>query len=56
MAKYQPNLKLDQLVAIDVHTHANVSGREPRDPCARDFDEAMAKYFRSGKPASAITS
>ncbi len=50
MAKYQPNLKLDQLVAIDVHTHANISGRAPRDPCARDFDDAMAKYFRSGKP------
>jgi uncharacterized protein len=50
MAKYQPRLNLDQLVAIDVHTHANISGRAPRDPCARDFDEAMAKYFRSGRP------
>lgn len=49
MAKYQSNLKLDELVAIDVHTHANLSGREPRDPCAHAFDEAMAKYFRSGK-------
>ena len=49
MAKYHSNLKLDELVAIDVHTHANISGREPRDPCARAFDEAMAKYFRTGK-------
>ena len=49
MAKYHSNLKLDELVAIDVHTHANISGREPRDPCARPFDEAMAKYFRTGK-------
>ncbi len=50
MAKYQPHLNLDQLVAIDVHTHANISGRAPRDPCAHAFDEAMSKYFRSGKP------
>jgi len=50
MAKYQCRLNLDQLVAIDVHTHANISGRAPRDPCAHAFDEAMAKYFRSGKP------
>jgi len=50
MAKYQPNLNLEQLAAIDIHTHANISGRAPRDPCARAFDDAMAKYFRSGKP------
>ncbi len=50
MAKYQPHLNLEQLVAIDVHTHANISGRAPRDPCAHAFDEAMSKYFRSGKP------
>jgi uncharacterized protein len=49
MSKYQSRLNLAQLTAIDVHTHANISGREPRDPCARDFDDAMAKYFRSGK-------
>jgi predicted TIM-barrel fold metal-dependent hydrolase len=49
MSKYRPNLNLDELVAIDVHTHANVSGREARDPCAIAFDEAMAKYFKSGK-------
>ena len=42
MAKYHSNLKLDELVAIDVHTHANISGREPRDPCARPFDEALS--------------
>jgi uncharacterized protein len=49
MSKYRPNLNLDELVAIDFHTHANVSGREPRDPCAIAFDEAMAQYFKSGK-------
>src|SRR5512143_779221 len=46
MAKYQPNLDLDALVAIDVHTHAEVSSRQPRDPCSIIFDEAMAKYFK----------
>ncbi len=49
MAKYQPNLNLDELVAIDVHTHAEVSTRQPRDPCGVLFDEAMAKYFRETK-------
>jgi predicted TIM-barrel fold metal-dependent hydrolase len=32
-----------------VHTHAEVSTRQPRDPCAVLFDEAMAKYFREAK-------
>ena len=50
MAKYQPRLDLANLVALDIHTHANISGRAPRDPCAIHFDEAMARYFRSGKP------
>jgi predicted TIM-barrel fold metal-dependent hydrolase len=47
MAKYQARLKLDELVAIDVHTHANISSRAPRDPCSVIFDEAMAKHFKS---------
>src|SRR5258708_2087540 len=34
MAKYQPKLNLDELVAIDVHTHAEISTRQPRDPCS----------------------
>ncbi len=50
MAKYQPALKLADLVAIDVHTHASVSQRQPRDPCSVIFDEAMAKYFKSRLP------
>jgi predicted TIM-barrel fold metal-dependent hydrolase len=50
MAKYQPALKLADLVAIDVHTHANVSSRQPRDPYSIQFDEAMAKYFKSRQP------
>jgi uncharacterized protein len=50
MAKYQARLKLDELVAIDVHTHANVSMRAPRDPCSVIFDEAMAKHYKSAAP------
>jgi len=50
MAKYKAALKLSELVGIDVHTHANVSSRQPRDPCSIQFDEAMAKYFKSRQP------
>jgi predicted TIM-barrel fold metal-dependent hydrolase len=50
MAKYHARLKLDELVAIDVHTHANVSMRAPRDPCSVIFDEAMAKHYKSAAP------
>jgi uncharacterized protein len=50
MAKYQARLKLDELVAIDVHTHANVSMRAPPDPCSVIFDEAMAKHYKSAAP------
>ncbi len=49
MSKYQPNLDLDALVAIDVHTHAETSTRQPRDPAQVEFDEAMARYFREMK-------
>src|SRR5262245_27553139 len=50
MAKYQSRLNVSELVAIDVHTHANVSQRQAPDPCSIIMDEAMAKYFRSKKP------
>src|SRR5215471_19153155 len=47
MSKYKSRLNIEQLVAIDVHTHANISSRAPRDPCSVIFDEAMAQYFKS---------
>ena len=50
MAKYQPALKLSELIAIDVHTHASISQRAPRDPCSVILDEAMSKYFKSRVP------
>lgn len=51
MAKYQPKFNLDDIVAIDVHTHAEISSRMPRDPCSVIMDEAKAKYFKeSARP------
>jgi predicted TIM-barrel fold metal-dependent hydrolase len=49
MSKYEPNLNLDEIVAIDVHTHAEISTRQPRDPCAIIFDQHMDKYFKEMK-------
>lgn len=39
-------IDLDALVAIDFHTHATVSTRNPPDPVAQAFDAAMAQYFK----------
>ena len=50
MSKYQPKLNLEQIVALDIHTHASISTRAPRDPCSIIFDEAMSKYFKSAVP------
>ena len=47
MARYEPKIDLDKIVAIDIHTHAQKSGVQPRDPCSVLFDEQMAKYFKS---------
>jgi len=43
----KPNF--DELVAFDVHTHAEVSCREPYDEYGREFDDAASKYFKFGK-------
>jgi predicted TIM-barrel fold metal-dependent hydrolase len=50
MSKYQAKLNLDQIVALDIHTHASISTRAPRDPCSIIFDEAMSRYFKSAVP------
>jgi predicted TIM-barrel fold metal-dependent hydrolase len=39
-------VKLDDLVAIDVHTHAEVSTRVLPDEAARELDEAKGRYFK----------
>jgi predicted TIM-barrel fold metal-dependent hydrolase len=42
-------MNLDQLVAIDVHTHAEVSCRQPPDEVWQQFEDAATKYFKAGK-------
>ena len=42
-------MKLDGLIAIDVHTHAEVSCRQPHDEVWRPYEAAASKYFKTGK-------
>jgi hypothetical protein len=50
MSRYQSRVDVASLTALDIHTHANISGRDAPDPCSVILDEAMAKYFKSSKP------
>jgi len=47
-------MKTDQLIAIDVHTHAEISCRQPEDDYANDIEEQKRKYFKSGKPPTIL--
>ena len=38
-------MNLANLVAIDIHTHAEASCRQPFDTYRAEFDEALVKYF-----------
>lgn len=40
-------LDTQKIVAIDVHTHAEVSCRQPHDDYRPELDEAFARYFKS---------
>jgi predicted TIM-barrel fold metal-dependent hydrolase len=42
-------VNVQDLIAIDVHTHAESSCRQPDDEYGREFDEAAAKYFKAGR-------
>lgn len=42
-------MKVDDLVAIDIHTHAEVSCRQEADPYWTPYEEAAGKYFKVGK-------
>ena len=42
-------MNFDDLVAIDVHTHAEVSCRQEPDPYWTPYEEAAGKYFKVGK-------
>jgi predicted TIM-barrel fold metal-dependent hydrolase len=43
-------MKIDDLIAIDIHTHAEISCHQPDDDYAQEFEEAKRKYFKSGQP------
>ena len=38
-----------ELIAIDVHTHAEVSCRQPADEVWQEYEDAASKYFKAGK-------
>ena len=42
-------MNVKDLVAIDVHTHAEVSCRQPVDEVWKEYEEAASKYFKAGK-------
>jgi hypothetical protein len=42
-------MKIDELQAIDVHTHAEVSCRQPQDEVWQEYEDAASKYFKAGK-------
>ena len=42
-------MKVDELVAIDIHTHAEVSCWNPFDSYGEEYDRAADKYFRSNR-------
>ena len=42
-------MNVNDLVAIDVHTHAEVSCRQPTDAFWRPYEDAANKYFKAGK-------
>ena len=48
-------MNLAQLRAIDVHTHAEVSAREPMDELWKTRTEAMAKYFKGATDRPTVT-
>ncbi|HXC22011.1 MAG TPA: hypothetical protein VNV13_11045, partial [Steroidobacteraceae bacterium] len=42
-------MKVNDLIAIDVHTHAEVSCRQPADEVWQEFEDAASRYFKAGK-------
>src|SRR5271170_3703918 len=42
-------MNIADLIAIDVHTHAEVSCRKTADAMWAPYDEAASKYFKVGK-------
>ena len=48
-------MDIQNLVAIDVHTHAEVSQRIPTDPLWKAMQEASADYFKDEGPRPTIS-
>lgn len=42
-------MNVKDLIAIDVHTHADVSCRQPPDEVWQTYQDAASKYFKAGK-------
>ena len=42
-------MNIKDLIAIDIHTHAEVSCCQPYDEFGRPYDEAANKYFKFDK-------
>lgn len=42
-------MNVDALIAIDTHTHAEVSCCQPPDPFGEEYDRAADKYFRNNR-------
>ena len=42
-------MNVKDLIAIDVHTHAEVSCRQPPDEVWKEYEDAATKYFKAGK-------
>jgi len=42
-------MKVDELIAIDVHTHAEVSCRQPVDEVWKEYEDAATRYFKADK-------
>ncbi len=44
-----PVVNVNDLIAIDVHTHAEVSCRQEPDEASKPYDDAASKYFKADK-------
>ena len=47
-------MNVSELVAIDVHTHAEVSSRDKKDEATQSFEAAAQKYFKETAPRPTI--
>jgi predicted TIM-barrel fold metal-dependent hydrolase len=53
-ASAKPAMDIDKIVAIDIHTHAEVSCRDPEDPIMGEFFDAATTYFKADRKRPTI--